>query len=162
MILAFLLAVAHVMIAYAMYAKSSLLACAGRILHGSASEPFGVVRSAFTAKYFNSALFYGLILAFSRAGSVGGIKFTPIVLCFFKSDSPSCVVSVLEEEANSNELTVIENEDEQGNSSYFESEMTTDSTTMTTLSESDPDSNQIFDLKTSLAICFLVGAVVSF
>jgi len=181
MILAFLLAVAHVMIAYAMYAKSSLLACAGRILHGSASEPFGVVRSAFTAKYFNSALFYGLILAFSRAGSVGGIKLTPIVLCYFKSDSPSCVIQEkkriealfqdvalddsVKSTLNASDLYIVEN-----HLSPDYKPFGGDKNSIIVPPEhagkepyhlTDAEVGSPYDLKTALAICFMVGTAVS-
>lgn len=152
-ILALILTFAHVILALSMYIKSGILACLGRVIHGSASEPFGVVRSAFTAKYFNSALFYGLILAFSRAGSVGGIKLTPIVLCFLNSESPSCqvenVAQPLQDTVNiidfTNQTNNFDAESDQPDMAFTQEEILNN-----------------FDFKSALTMCFVVGIVISF
>lgn len=64
---------------------------AGRFLQGTASEPLGVVRATYNAKYFANALHYGLVLAASRCGSVGGFMLIPPALCWAYPNSPSCV-----------------------------------------------------------------------
>lgn len=178
MILAVFLTLAHLLLGLSMYTQSALLACLGRVLHGTASEPFGVVRSAFTAKYFNSALFYGLILAFSRAGSVGGIKLTPIILCYFKNDSPSCTVAETTkikelfnryeesdniENFNETELLIVKN--------FFPPDFKDDmdgtivgigQSMKNVFSITDPNSQNPSTLSNALVYCFLAGVAVSF
>lgn len=85
------LAVISQMIIFAgLYFRQNFLLGLGRFLHGTASEPLGVVRSTYNAKYFPDALYYGLVLAASRAGSVGGFLLIPPALCWAYSDSPTC------------------------------------------------------------------------
>ena len=69
-----------------------LLMGVGRFLHGTASEPLGVVRAAYNIKYFGSALQFGLVLAASRSGSVGGFQVFPRVLCMFYDAAPTCTI----------------------------------------------------------------------
>lgn len=68
-----------------------MLAKAGRFIHGATSEPLGVVRSTYNARYFNSALFYGLVLAMSRCGAVGGLIASPQIICSVFPLAPSCI-----------------------------------------------------------------------
>jgi len=129
-VLSLLMAVSQFLLTLSMKFQMPFLAAAGRLLHGSAAEPWGVVRAAFTAKYFNGAIFYGLTLSCARAGSVGGIKLTPIILCLLRPDSPSCLVS----------------------------KNSVNSTNGTNVEVFQDGSENLYDLQTALAICFLVGS----
>jgi len=108
--------IAHLGLVYCFTVKSSLLAALSRLFYGTASEPLGVIRSAYVSKYFNSALFYGLVLAFSRAGSVGGIKITPKILCAIYSEAPSCNIGI------GNDTSKIDEDIDSLNNSKIESE----------------------------------------
>lgn len=71
--------------------QSVALIALGRIVTGVCNEPMGVVRSTYTAKYFDRAIFMGLVLAVSRAGSAGGFNVSPQILCSFSPSSLSCI-----------------------------------------------------------------------
>merc|ERR1712110_834204 len=82
-VFAMIAVVSQLLILVGLLWDSPLFMGLGRFLHGAASEPLGVVRSTYNAKYFTDALYYGLVLAASRCGSVGGFLLTPQVLCYF-------------------------------------------------------------------------------
>ena len=137
-----LLTFAHFLIACSMYFRISLLSAVGRIIHGCSAEPLGVVRSSYVGKYFNSSLFYGIILAVSRAGSVLGFKLAPWVLCLLQPKSPTCVIGI-EKSVNGSEPIVANQTDT----------IASNFTKLTGLF--DPEEG--YPINSSLATCFLIG-----
>jgi len=81
----------QVVMTLGMFYKQNWLLGVGRFLHGTASEPLGVLRSTYNAKYFPDAAYYGLVLAASRAGAVGSFLALPPILCWVYEGSPSCL-----------------------------------------------------------------------
>jgi len=122
----------------------------GRFLHGTASEPLGVVRAAYNIKYFGSALQFGLVLAASRSGSVGGFQVFPRILCMFYPGAPTCQIEP-EKKADSecasgdefvtSNITVVQN-------------ITGEATSRNCEDNPDVDCDQ---LGTALQYCVLVG-----
>jgi len=99
-VFAALAVVSQIVIFAGLHFRNNFLLGFGRFLHGTASEPLGVVRSTYNAKYFPDAVYYGMVLAASRAGSVGGFLLIPPVLCWAYSDSPTCRVAPVEISSN--------------------------------------------------------------
>ena len=122
----------------------------GRFLHGTASEPLGVVRAAYNIKYFGSALQFGLVLAASRSGSVGGFQVFPRILCMFYPGSPTCQI---EPEKAADSECAINGDDSVRNITVVQTNIT-DSPSRNCEDNPDVDCDQ---LGTALQYCVLVG-----